>query len=119
MNERGPLWCDNRSVVLAARKEDYSDMPRKTRHVALRYCHVKEHANRLFFCTTKMQRGDAMTKPPTAEMVKLLFELPEKKNRWVEQKAGLVADCTCYAVPFKCIEEINYGTALFVNISEY
>jgi len=117
MSERGPIWCVNRSVRISARKEDYADMPRKTRHVALRFCHVKEHAARMFFTPTKMQRSDALTKPPTAEMIRLLFHLPGKDSQWKE-KQGLIADCTCYAVDFKCVDEVNFGTTLYVSIRE-
>ena len=43
--------CDNRSAVLVARKgnENTEEIPRKSRHVALRFARVLEIAPRILF----------------------------------------------------------------------
>lgn len=62
---KGPLYCDNRSTVLNAKKDDISDVPKKSRHVALRCQKVLEEGIRSIFTPTDMQLADGMTKSPS------------------------------------------------------
>ena len=61
---KGPLHCDSRGAVLTGRKGPYGteQLPRKTRHVALRCARVLPHADRLWFCPTDIQLADGATK---------------------------------------------------------
>jgi hypothetical protein len=67
---KGPLWCDNRGAVLCGRKGPYQtdEIPKRTRHVALRFARVLTAADRLWFCPTTEQKADGLTKScnPTA-----------------------------------------------------
>ena len=60
----GPIWCDNRSAVMSARKGPNctDEIPKRTRHVALRFAQVLPHAGRLWFCPTNEQLADGLTK---------------------------------------------------------
>ncbi len=60
----GPIWQDNRPVCINARKgpEGSEEIPKKTRHIALRYARVLEHGKRLWFVPTDHQLADGLTK---------------------------------------------------------
>ena len=60
----GAIWQDNRPAVINARKgpEGIDEIPKKTRHIALRYARVLEHAKRIWFVPTKLQLADGLTK---------------------------------------------------------
>jgi len=60
----GPIWQDNRPAVINARKGEagIDEIPKKTRHIALRYARVLEHGSRIWFVPTKMQLADGLTK---------------------------------------------------------
>jgi hypothetical protein len=62
--KKGPIWCDNLGAVRCARKGPGSteEIPKKTRHVALRWARVLEEQESLFFCPTHEQRADGLTK---------------------------------------------------------
>jgi hypothetical protein len=62
--EKGPLWCDNRSAVICGRKgpANTDEIPKRTRHVALRFAKVLTEFERLWFCPTMDQRADGLTK---------------------------------------------------------
>ena len=62
--DKGPLWCDNRSAVICGRKglTGTDEIPKRTRHVALRFAKVLEEADRIWFCPTADQRADGLTK---------------------------------------------------------
>ena len=64
----GPLFCDNRSAVVCVRKgtENTAEIPRRTRHVALRHAHVLPRSHRVWFVPTDQQRADGMTKSSNA-----------------------------------------------------
>ena len=72
----GPLWCDNRGAVVCARKgpDGTDEIPKRTRHVALRFARVLPEARRLWFCPTNDQLADGLTKSGnSAALQKLLF----------------------------------------------
>jgi hypothetical protein len=60
----GPLWCDNRGAVLCGRRgpECTDEIPKRTRHVALRLSKVLHEHKRLWFCPTNDQLADGLTK---------------------------------------------------------
>ena len=60
----GQILCDNRSAVISGRKglDGLEEIPKKTRHIALRYARVLEHAKRLWFVPTDIQLADGLTK---------------------------------------------------------
>jgi hypothetical protein len=61
---KGGVWCDNRAAVLCARKgvDGIDEISKKTRHIALRYARVLEHADRLWFVPTDLELADGLTK---------------------------------------------------------
>jgi hypothetical protein len=60
----GPIWCDNQAAVRCARKgpEGVEEIPKKTRHVALRFARVLSESKRLWFVPTDLQKSDGLTK---------------------------------------------------------
>jgi hypothetical protein len=62
--EPGPLWCDNRGAVVCGRRgpECTDEIPKRTRHVALRLSKVLQEHKRLWFCPTNDQLADGLTK---------------------------------------------------------
>ena len=60
----GKIWNDNRAVVINARKgtDGIEEIPKKSRHIALRYARVLEHAKRIWFVPTDLQLADGVTK---------------------------------------------------------
>ena len=52
--QKGALWRDNRGAVLSGRKGPMGseEIPKKTRHVALRFAKVLPEYQRLWFCPT-------------------------------------------------------------------
>jgi len=71
-----PLWIDNRAAVLNARKgvEGLEEIPRKSRHIALRYARVLEHAKRVWFVPTDMELADGLTKSVNREALLQIFD---------------------------------------------
>jgi hypothetical protein len=71
----GPIWVDNRSAVLVGRKglEGTDEIPKKSRHVALRYAAVLRQNNRLLFVPTDLQKADGLTKSCNAGALQMLF----------------------------------------------
>ena len=63
-DKRGPIWQDNRPAVINARRgpAGLDEIPKKTRHIALRYARVLEYANRIWFVPTDKQLADGLTK---------------------------------------------------------
>ena len=63
-DNKGPMWLDNRPAVVNARRglEGIDEIPKKTRHIALRYARVLEHAKRIWFVPTDLQLADGLTK---------------------------------------------------------
>ncbi len=53
------LWVDNTSAITVAQSEDFKP---KSRHYALRYLRVKDHARDIVFCPTTLQKADGLTK---------------------------------------------------------
>ena len=53
------LWVDNTSAITVAQSEDFKP---KSRHYALRYLRVKDHAKDIVFCPTTLQKADGLTK---------------------------------------------------------
>ena len=71
-----------------------ADVPKKSRHVALRYMAVRDHAERLCFVPTGMQRADALTKGAHSGMIyKNVFHLQE-----MERFESEPVDMTPYAI---------------------
>ena len=53
------LWVDNTSAIAVAKSEEYKP---KSRHYALRYLRVRDHAKDMVFVPTHLQKADALTK---------------------------------------------------------
>ena len=73
---RGPIWCDNRGAVLVSRKgvDGRDEIPKKSRHIAIRFAQVLEEAPRIFWCPTEMMKADGLTKSGNKEALKLILE---------------------------------------------
>ena len=56
------LGCDNTSAIKLSTTETNAMGKPSSRHLALRFCRVREAAKRLFFVPTKEQRADPLTK---------------------------------------------------------
>jgi len=94
----GPLWCDNRSCVIGMRKEHLSDVPRKSRHMAIRMAVLRQEQQRILFTPTTMQRSDGLTKgSPNPDVYSMLFST-KSMQKWEPNQAQPVADCEAYAV---------------------
>jgi len=66
---RGTHYRDNRSALINARRsDDVAAIPRKTRHVALKFCKALTAAQRLWHMRTDLMKADGLTKSnnPTA-----------------------------------------------------
>ena len=63
-DNEGAIMQDNKPVVINARRgeEGTEEIPKKTRHIALRYARVLEHAKRIWFVPTDLQLADGLTK---------------------------------------------------------
>lgn len=99
--EMGPLWCDSRSVLIAAKKENLGDIGRKSRHMAIRMNAVREHAERLAFVPTNLQRADGLTKgSQNPHVYELIFRAQEKKKHGSAKawEKDPVQDVTSYAL---------------------
>ena len=61
---KGAVLVDNRPAVINARRgpEGIDEIPKKTRHIALRHARVLEHGKRIWFVPTDLQLADGMTK---------------------------------------------------------
>jgi len=57
-----PIWCDNRSACILARKQDSTAIPKKSKYYALRQMEVIENGSRVAFVPTHLQKSDALTK---------------------------------------------------------
>ncbi len=53
------IWVDNTSAIAVAKSDETRP---KSRHYALRWFRVKEHAKKICFCPTGLMRADALTK---------------------------------------------------------
>jgi hypothetical protein len=73
--DAGPLWCDNRGAVVCARKgpDGTDEIPKRTRHVALRFAKVLPQCRRLWFCPTNHQLADGLTKSTNSGSLKKLL----------------------------------------------
>jgi hypothetical protein len=74
--QKGPLWCDNRGAVICGRKgvNNTDEIPKKTRHVALRFARVLPESERLFFVPTDLQRADGLTKSGNYKALRNIFQ---------------------------------------------
>jgi hypothetical protein len=72
----GPIWVDNRAAVINARKgpEGIEEIPKKTRHIALRFARVLEHASRIWFVPTDIELADGLTKSVNRGALLGIFE---------------------------------------------
>ena len=71
----GPIITDNRGAVLIGRKgpQNVEEIPRRSRHVCLKFAHVLENHRRLFWCPTTAQRADGLTKSGNPEALRSLL----------------------------------------------
>ena len=108
---KGLLFCDNRSAVINAKKLDITDVPRKSRHVALRNQKVLEHGVRSFFTPTAVQLADGLTKSPTGQMLVNMLHPHMVKCKTLEQKQEdhIPVSCLAYAVHVKEFVDVNFG----------
>ena len=88
--KKGPLYCDNRGAVVCGRKghEDTAEIPKKTRHVALRFARVLDEKDRLWFCPTDEQKADGLTKSRNTHALRQIFvhDLPPMSKNFVEDE---------------------------------
>ena len=72
----GPIWCDNRPAVINARKgpDATEEIPKRTRHIALRYARVLDHSKRVWFVPTDLELADGLTKSNNREALLQIFE---------------------------------------------
>ena len=105
--KKGPMWCDNRSAITSVKKKNLADVPKRTRHIALRYVQLRDEASRICFVPTHMQRADALTKAGTnGLMYKNLFHAQNMKR--FENAEANVVFCGISSVK----RWYNYGCAL-------
>jgi len=78
----GPIWSDNRGAVLIGRKGDKNkdEIPKRSRHVALKYSEVLQHADRLFWVPTDRQRADGLTKSLNREALASIMQSPKTSD---------------------------------------
>ena len=71
----GPLWSDNRGAVLIGRKgnEQRDEIPKRSRHVALRFARVLDEKHRLFWCPTGSMKADGLTKSGNPNALKQIL----------------------------------------------
>ena len=122
-DEMGPLWCDSRSAIISARKEQVADISRKSRHMAIRLSKVRDERERLAFCPTNLQRADGLTKgSPSASVYDLLFTVEGAKWKQKEKEddnAKPVPDLEAYAVSVDSgarVRLIGCHLALFCDV---
>jgi len=72
-----PLWCDNRGAVLSSRYKDVSDIPKRTRHVALKHTAVLSQQDRVWFCPTGRMLADGLTKSSNSAAMRMIFDHSE------------------------------------------
>ena len=53
------------------------EIPRKSRHIALKFSQVLDHSERLFWVPTKAQRADGLTKSINREALKMILNNPK------------------------------------------
>ena len=113
----GPIWTDNRSVTVSARKEAEIDLNRKSRHVAIRMAKVRENGSRLLFTPTWSQRADGLTKLTNNRMVyEMLFGLQHVKEKQEERVPCLLA----YAIrPPKSSRSDNTVIGMLCEVQPY
>ena len=72
---QGPIITDNRGAALTGRKgpENIEEIPRRSRHVCLKYAHVLDNHSRLFWCPTTNQKADGLTKSTNPEALRSLL----------------------------------------------
>lgn len=75
--KRVPLWRDNRSAVLSARKgiDGTEEIQRRARRVASRFAQVLPEYLRIFFTPTKAQLADGITKSMNPQALRNIFDL--------------------------------------------
>ena len=102
------IWCDNRSAVITSRKgANTEEIPKRTRHVALRHCKVLNHSQRIWFCPTDLQLADGLTKSCNAVALRHLFtNNPKKPAQEDEEEDDADLDFVdTYIAWFKRLEE--------------
>ena len=86
----GPIMCDNRSAVIAGRRgvDAVKELPRPSRHVALRHQKVLQHCKRVFFTPTDEMRADGLTKSCNHRALKMIFEpdLDALPSRFIQEE---------------------------------
>ncbi len=122
IDKRGPLWCDNRSVVINSKKDFVSDIPKRSRHVALRAVKYQEEGRRTYFTPTDLQLSDGLTKLKEYGSIDNLINLFFPQNavgKWVakaESEAMEPRACTVYAVKLSRKIRPNFGVAWYGEI---
>ncbi len=71
-----PIWIDSRPAVVNARKglEGMEELPKKTRHIALRYARVLEHGSNVWYVPTDLELADGLTKSNNRQALLQIFE---------------------------------------------
>ena len=88
-DNEGAILCDNRTAVVNARKgtDGLEEIPKKTRHIALRYARVLEHAKRIWFVPTDKQLADGMTKSVHRNpLLQIFSRVPEAPQEYTEEE---------------------------------
>ena len=117
---QGPIITDNRGAALIGRKgpENVEEIPRRSRHVCLKYAHVLDNHSRLFWCPTTNQKADGLTKSGNPEALRSLLNGTSTKEYLNEevQTPELADELT--GVGFASLMVIK-GTLDFENLNCY
>ena len=108
----GPAWCDNRGAALIGRKgpDAVDEIPRRSRHICLRYAAVLQEHKRLFWCPTAQMKADGLTKSANAEALRSLFLPPKSLVTKVNEVELPEEEVDCYTI---C--NLNYPTHLYTT----
>jgi hypothetical protein len=111
-DNEGPIWQDNRPVLLNARKGPLGteEIPKKTRHIALRYARVLEHGKRLWFVPTDVQLADGLTKSVHRQPLLQIFTRKPKvqdTEPYCEEEDEDLDLTDCYFVGRRSVETFD------------
>ena len=118
---QGPIWTDNRGAALIGRKgpQNVEEIPRRSRHVCLKFAHVLEHHRRLFWCPTRAQRSDGLTKSGNPEALRSLLNGPEVHGPQADGDDFHLAD-ELSGLAYPCLNPVKGSIALAVfNIRSF
>ena len=95
-NPNAPLLCDNRSAVINIKKDSLYEINARSRHIAVRYSQVRDHASRLVFCPTKLMLADGLTKGISNGKIYRQIFFPQEVSKLEDPEI----DCSFAAISF-------------------